>query len=119
MKLSEFKDDEALEVLADLIEPATKILTDKEVVSLMQGNSLLVTIAAKAIKNQKKAVVEMLAAMHRVPVEDYHFNILTLTVDLLDVLNDRELIDFFRSQGKKTETTSSGSATENTGENVQ
>lgn len=114
MKLSDFKDEEALEVLADLIEPATEIFNDEEVQNLYKTNALVARIAAVALKRHKTAVMSMLAAMHRQTVEEYHCNIASVLVDLITMLNDKELMSFFRQQGQTMADTSSGSAMENT-----
>lgn len=114
MKLSEYKNEAALDLLADIIEPATEIMADKEVYAVFQSNGKKMTAIKAAIKNHKSAVIEILAALDGVPVEDYECNVFTLPAKLVEILNDKELIEFFTLQGQTEGAKSSGSATENT-----
>ena len=112
MKLSEIKGEQALDVLADLIEPASEIMTDKMVVATAKSGQKLRAIRL-AIKNHKKAVIEILAALDGADVDNYEVNVLTLPAKLLEIFNDPMVMSLFTSQGQKTEKTSSGSAMEN------
>ena len=115
-KLSEYKDEEALDLLADLMEPVTEIITDKEVVEAFFKKTRLSGIML-AIKKHKKAVFECMAILDGVPVEEYHCNLITLPKTILAVVNDKEFLTFFKSQGQEyLEEESSGSATENGGD---
>lgn len=114
MRLSELQGEEALDVLADIIEPASEILADSEVSSILKGSGKKLTAAKVILKNHKKAVIEILAAMERTPVEEFQVNVLTLPVKLLDVLNDKTLMEAFGLQSQTKEKPSSGSALENT-----
>lgn len=114
MKLSDYKDEEALELLADLLEPVAEILSDKAILAAMQAKEINKMGAIKyAIKQHKKSVIEVLAILEGVPVNEYHCNVFTLPVKLLEILNDPELMDFFKLQVQgMTEEESFGSATE-------
>lgn len=109
MKLSEFKDEQALDVLADLIEPAAEIMMDEKVSSEFEKENLPRAVSF-AIKNHKKAVIKILATLDGVPVEEYHVNIFTLPVKLLELLNDPEVTQLFTSWGQTGDAKSSGSA---------
>ena len=108
-KLSEYKDEEALDLLANIMEPVTEIIIDKEVVKKFRKNKL--SGITHAIKHHKRAVFECLAALNGVDVKDYHCNIISLPKAILEVINDKELIDFFGSQSQEMDEESSGSAT--------
>lgn len=118
MKLSEVKGEKALDMFADLIEPAMEIVEDKEITKVFQDRegkstkSVLAKAVAIAIKKHKKAVIQMLATLDDVPVEEYDCNIMSLPKKALDILNDPAIFDLFTSQGQETQTPS-GSATEN------
>lgn len=113
MRLSELQGEEALDVLADIIEPASEILADSEVASVLKGNGKKLKAAKLILKNHKKAVIEILAAMERTPVDEFQVNLLTLPVKLLELLNDQMLAEAFGLQSQ-TEKPSSGSAMEST-----
>jgi hypothetical protein len=113
MKLSDYKDEKALDLLAELIEPATEILSDTEIRNAATGSTKAAAVSI-AIKKHKSAVMTILAALDGVPVEEYHCSVLTLPLKLLEILNDKETMQLFRYAGQTAEQTASGSRTENT-----
>ena len=111
MKLSDIKGEEALDVFADLLEPAAEILSDKAVKNAFdKGSPLLATRVA--IKNHKKAVLRVLAICDCADPETYSPNVFSLPAKLLELLNDPEIMGLFNWQSQ-ADKTSSGSATEN------
>lgn len=118
MKLSDYKDEAALNLLADLIEPASEILSDAEVrEAAADGNRL--RAVALAIKNHKKTVMAVLAALDGVPVAEYHCNILTLPAKLIELFDDPDIAQLFTFAGQTADETPSGSPMENTEEEKQ
>lgn len=121
-KLSDFKDEQALDLLADVFEPAVKIVVDEEFIKAVDKGNRLEAVKI-AIKNHKSEVMEILAAMEGVPVEEFHCNIFTLPMRLGEVIGEimrePELMAFFTQQGEKKSKTTSGSVTESTEENEQ
>ena len=113
MKLSDIKGEKAIEVLADLLEPVTEIMADKEVVALVRSGQKVKGISA-ALKNHKKACLTILALTDGEDPATYSPSILSIPMKGLELLNDPELISLFSSQSQKDKTFS-GSATENTG----
>ena len=113
MKLSDYKDEDALDLLADIIDPATEIIADDEIRKAVRTESKLAVIKI-ILKNHKRAVMEILAAMDGVPVEDYHVKVWTLPTKLLEIMNDKELMDFFTSAELTEEQTISTESAENT-----
>lgn len=116
MKLSEFENEKALDLLADILEPTAEIFTDKELVDYARNGKKIKAINV-ALKNHQESVIAILAALDGVEPKDYKGNIVTMTVSLLEILNDDDLISVFRSQGQMISSVASGSATENTEEN--
>ena len=114
MKLSEYHGEAALDILADLIEPAGEIMSDKEIGDVFKENRF--KAIGLAIKNHKKAVMQILATMDGVPVDEYKCNVFSLPVKILELLNDPEMIQLFQYQGQTGDANSSGSASENTEE---
>lgn len=114
MKLSEYQGEAALDILAELIEPAGEIMSDKEIGEVFKKNRF--KAIGLAIKNHKKAVMQIMATMDGVPVDEYKCNVFTLPVKILELLNDSELIRLFTYQGQTGGANSSGSVSENTEE---
>ena len=121
MKLSDYKGEKALDILADLVEPAAKIMADKEVVNCVRSGMPAVKLVKPILKNHKREVIEIMAALEEEEPETYakKVNLLTLPKQLLDILNDQELVSLFTSHGQKTEEIYSTSATESTKANEQ
>ena len=98
MKLSEIKGERALEVLADLIEPVAEILGDKEIGAVLQSGKAPAKAIKLALKNHKKAVLAMMAAIDGEDPETYQPSLFVLPKRLLDLLNDPEVQRLFSSQ---------------------
>ena len=114
MKLSEYQGEAALDILADLIEPAGEIMSDKGIGEVFKKNRF--KAIGMAIKNHKKAVMQIMAIMDGVPVDEYKCNVFTLPAKILELLNDPALIQLFTYQGQTGDAKSSGSVSENTEE---
>lgn len=115
MKLSDYQNEEALEVLADIIEPATMIIADKEVQKIYKSGQPKLKLVTYMLKHHSSEVLDIMAGLDGVPREEYKCNILTLPVKLLEIMNDEQLLGFFSSQASMGQT-SSGNATESTEE---
>ena len=111
MKLSEYQGEEDLDILADMIEPAGEIMSDKEIGEVFKKNRF--KAIGLAIKNHKKAVMQIMATMDGVPVEEYKCNVFTLPVKILELFNDPDIVQLFTYQGQTGDANSSGSASEN------
>ena len=96
-KISEFKNDEALDLLAEIIDPTAVIMADNNVKALAKDGDKL-KIVKYILKNHKESIIAILAALDGVPVDEYEFNVFTLPMKLLEILNDKELVSFFMSQ---------------------
>ena len=94
MKLSEYKNEQALDILADILEPSSKSFSDKEVKEAFGTGDKIKGIKT-VIKTHKKEIIEILAVLDGVPVAEYECNVLTLPVKLLEILNDTDLMSFF------------------------
>ena len=118
-KLSEFKDDEAMDVLAEILEPAYNLIKDNDFKVAMRGDKEKGILPNRleavkvAITKYRKDVVKMMAVLNETPVEEFHYNLLTLPTMMLEMLNDKELIHFFSFKSETDLETPSGSAMEN------
>lgn len=115
MRLSDFKNEEALDLLVEILEPVSTVFSDEEVAVAYKEKGKLEAIKV-AIKNHKKEVLEILALLDGKDPEKYEISFLALPIKLLQILNDPELADLFSSQGQMGEAISFGSVMENTEE---
>lgn len=119
MKLSDFKDEEALDVMADLIAPATRIFSNRQLLTAVKNGKNKLELARLAIKADKKAVLEMLAILSGTAKEEFHCTIPSILMQLSELMNDKELLDFLSSVEQMGDASASTSASENTMENIQ
>ena len=121
--LSDYKGEEALDVLADIIEPLSLILASEGVQEVYAKQKAGNTVAPAefikpALKYNKAEVLVILARIEGIPVEQYkqEVNFLTLPLQILSVINDPAIKSLFTSQSQtsSTSTASSGSAIVNT-----
>lgn len=99
MKLSEYKNEQAIEILGKLMTPVAKILADTKIKKAYQSENQLGFMQA-LLEGHPKEIIEILAILDNTPVEQYEVSLTTLPKKVLEILNDEELKDFFASQGQ-------------------
>jgi len=115
MKLSEFKGERAIEVIADLIEPIADIASDPKCADLFHGDvkkgesardAGIRNLKAKVpylLKTHKKSVIAILAILSDAPVES--MNLFTIAKGVVEIFSDKELIELFTSAAPSVEET--------------
>lgn len=98
MKISDFKNEEALDLLVEILDPIGEIFSDKDFTDAITKGDKMKAVKL-AINNHKEEILTILACLEGKKREEYQANILEMTKQILDVLNDKELVDFFISQG--------------------
>lgn len=98
MKLSEIKGERALDVLSDMVEPAAEIMSDKEITAILQSGKAPVKAIKIALKNHKRAILDLMAAIDGEDPETYQPSLFAIPKRLLDLLNDPEVQRLFSSQ---------------------
>ena len=120
MKLTEFKNEDAIELLADILEPTALILGDEktkqDMIDVRSGKKTRAKAVSSVIKRHKKETIEILARLDGKDPKNYTCNILVLPQKILEIINDEELASFFTSQVQMMESESFGLHTENTEE---
>lgn len=106
-KLSDYKDEEALELWGDLLEPATKILSDRTLANIVKAGKPPIVIARTILKKYKAQATAILLRIDPTPLDG-----LNIIVRLMDVIKDigqnEELKSFFgfAEQATKDDTSS-------------
>jgi len=113
-KLSEIKGDEALDVLADLIEPITNICVDEDVKNAFKSGEKLAKAISVIVKNHKREVTTILAVLEGEDPDKYEPTVFELPVKLMQLLSDETVMSVFRLQGLTGGAKSSTSASEST-----
>lgn len=115
MRISDIKGETALDVLADLIDPAVEIMQDSEVVNDIRAGKMIHAVK-HMLKGHKQAIIAILAVLNGEDPATYKVNLFTLPKSILELLNDPDVMELFHLQEQTTGETCSGPATESTEE---
>ena len=108
MKLSDFTGDKAVEVLADIMIPASTIMADEGFKEMVKKGTSYMNIAGYILKQHKSAVLDMYEPLMQESREKA--TPIKLIQLIMDIVQDPELSNLFTSQGQQETLTSSGSA---------
>lgn len=112
MRLSEFKDEKAVEVVAKLLVPIGNIAADKEMANARKNSRHMGEFASLLLQRHTQDVMAMLAVLNDREPSDYHCTAATVLMDTFNMLSDPELMALFGLQRQTS--ASSGSASETT-----
>ncbi len=112
MKLSNIKGEKALEVIADLIDPISKMVQDKGFKKIVDTGTQL-DVVKYLLKNHGKEVLIVLALINEADPKTYAPSLVELPRLVLDLINDPDVMALFKSQGQSEQLASSGSVTAN------
>lgn len=112
-RLSDFKDEEAIDLWADIMDSASGIIQDPEIQKLANGNASVIVMAKQMLKSHKKEVCDILLRIDDTPINGLNLPMRTVSV-LNEIGEYPELSNFFGMQGQNEVSESSGSAMENT-----
>lgn len=100
MNLAELKNEQAIEALADMIEPAAEILADESVAEVFRKGGQPIIAIKNALKGHPTACVKLLAASEGIPYEEYECSLLTIPAKLMALINTPEIRDFLSMQAE-------------------
>ena len=88
-RLSDYKDEEAIDLWLDLLEPIGRIFNDEEMKKAAKEDKLsTLQMAQMALRNHKAEVVEVLTRIDDTPVDG--LNILTRLIGLFSEISESE-----------------------------
>lgn len=115
-RISDIKGEEAIDIIADTIEPLSAIMADKEMKDILvnkklkdDGNAYTkAEVVSMVIKKHKHEVIQVLSILDGVSYDEYlnSVTIFTLPMAVLEVLNDPEISKLFTSQVQSLKTPS-------------
>lgn len=111
MRLSDFQDEEAVEIVARLLEPLGAIASNAQNAQARQQGTA--AFAAALLRNNRRQVLEIFAVLNGQEPADYHCTAASLLKDALELLSDPALQALFGLQSKTP--ASSGSASRTSG----
>lgn len=115
-RLSDYKDEEAIDLWADLLDSILTIFADPDISKAVGSGQPALVIAKKIVKEHKKEAADILLRIDPTPIDGLNIVIRLLDV-IMEIEESPEIMGFLGSSAeKKKPQTSSGSATENTEE---
>lgn len=112
MRLSAFKDEKAIEVVAALLEPLGKITQNEEIQELHKKGMKSYEFAATALKTNASEIKKIFAILNDKDPEDYHCDAVSILRDTITLISDADLMELFGFQRQTPP--SSGSVSETT-----
>lgn len=95
-RLSDYKNEEAIELWADLFDPITEMIADAETRNMIRQKAPIILKAKTLIKKHSDKVGEILLRIDPTPLDG--FNVMTRLVTLLDEIGrDETIMGFFDS----------------------
>lgn len=81
--MSKKTNEQALDLLVDLIDPVIEVLTDETYLAQIKEGVNALKALGDAIKAHREAVIRALALLEGVPVEEYTLDLGKLALDLV------------------------------------
>ena len=110
-QLSEFKNEQGVIVVAQLLNPISRIVLKMKDAGEKPAKNR-VEFLSQALAESPKDIMEIFAILSETPVEKYECNAASLLKDTIKLAADNEFMELFGLQSQTP--TSSGSASENT-----
>jgi hypothetical protein len=107
LKLSEFRDEKAVEVVAKLLVPIGRIVSNKDNAKARGGSNL--EFASAILANNPADVKDMLAILNDKGPSEYHCTAATVIFDVMNMLDDEQLLQLFGLQ-RQTQTSSTSAS---------
>lgn len=119
-KLQDVKGEEALDVLADVLDYAVQLVKNDKIREAIENKGIRHIETVKTlIKEGKREIISIMAVIDGKSYDEFveSLDLLTLPVMLYETFNDEALQAVFQSQVQTVGVTDSTLATENTEEN--
>lgn len=120
MRLADIKGEQAIEVIANILDPLTTMLSDPEIRKVVQEKKPKLVIGKVILFRQKKAILEILAYLNGENPEEFNPSLIELPIMIMhlieDIAENEEMMSLFHSQSPMTGGVSSGSVMETTQE---
>ena len=112
-KLSDYKNEDAIELWADILDPLMAIFQDDEFLKELSSGKPVFKLASLILKKFKNEATQIVLAIDETEITG--LNLLPRVIDVIkEVKNSEEFAGFFGSTPQKKENASSGSAMANT-----
>lgn len=113
-KLSDFKDEKAMSVVADLMEPIMDIVGNENNKNAAKSKDGIAMFKG-FFKNSPRSMMDIFAVLSEIDPAEYHCDGVEVLQNIMQLASDEKMISLFTSQSQMGDATSSGDASENTG----
>lgn len=113
MKLSDYKGEDGIDLLADLLPDIIKIYENKDFCEAVENSKNNLEIVQILLKMNKKEILHMMAMIDQEDPETYNPSFFGLPFKLIEIMKMPEIAMLFSLQSQKIDNENSGSATEN------
>lgn len=100
-RLTELKNEQAAELLAELVEPAATIFADEEIREALKESKMKGVKCA--MKKHSKELIDLLCAVDGAERGTYKVNAMQIITKTIALLSDKDLIQAFTSQEQTAE----------------
>lgn len=100
-RLTELQNEQAAEMLAEIIEPAATIFADTDVRDALKESKM--SGVKTAMKKHSKELIDLLAIIDGADRETYSVNAIQIVSKTLAILSDKELVQAFTLQAQTAE----------------
>jgi len=97
MNISDFKNEDAIDLIADLIEPVSRIMQDEKVRKNIAIKEKQIDAIKTALKTHKSDILEIMARLEGVEVKDLNATPISIIAKCIQILNDKDMTDFLSS----------------------
>lgn len=101
MLLSERKNVDAINFVADILEPISKLLADSEVQLILKLQIPTTLKISKILRRQPETALEIFAILDGADPETYEISALQIPMKIIEIGNDPELAQLFMSLGQR------------------
>ena len=101
--ISDFKNEEAIDLLADLVDPIHNIIQDQDIKIKIANKSTQKDAIKLVLKNHKESLLSIVALFEGVSREDLACTPISIVVDCMQILNDKDFLDFLSSLAENME----------------
>ena len=99
MKLSEIKNEQAIDVLGDILPSFQRIVTNEEIAKIRSKDKYTyIELASAILKNCKNDILFILAALDGKTIDEYECTLVSLFKDIFNLITDPEIQDLFTLQ---------------------
>ncbi len=115
MKIDSFVREDAIDLIANLLDPVSRILAVEKTKEVFETKTVI-EIAVYILKNFKQEALEIVCVINGEDPQKWKFTAYDVINTLTEVLNNPQIMEVFGLRSQKEESDSSGSATEITEE---